>query len=85
MYPRRLFEIEVDRDKCIGCALCVALAPATMALDGQGKAYALAHTANWSPADGEFVQYCPTSAIIARKIDRIVPPKPVAEGERGAA
>jgi NTE family protein len=83
VYPRRLFEIEVDRDKCIGCGLCVALAPSTMALDGQGKAYALAHTADWSPADGEFVQFCPTNAIIARKIEKILPVTP--EGERGAA
>lgn len=85
VYPRRLFEIEVDRDKCVGCKLCVALAPNTMAMDGQGKAYALAHTANWSPADGEFVQSCPTAAIVARKVDRILPPKPAAAGERGAA
>jgi NTE family protein len=85
VYPRRIFEIEVNREECIGCGLCVALAPTTMALDGQGKAYALAHTANWSPADGEFVRFCPTSAITARKIERILPPKPAEEGERGAA
>jgi NTE family protein len=85
VYPRRIFEIEVDREQCIGCGLCVALAPATMALDGQSKAYALAHTVNWSPADGEFVRFCPTSAITARKIERILPPKPAEEGERGAA
>jgi NTE family protein len=85
VYPRRLFEIEVDREKCVGCSLCVAMAPSTMALDGQGKAYALMRTADWSPADGEFVQCCPTNAIVARKIERIVPPKPAAEDERGAA
>jgi NTE family protein len=85
VYPRRLFEIEVDREKCVGCALCVAMAPSMMALDGQGKAYALTRTADWSPADGEFVQACPTNAIVARKVERIVPPKPAAEDERGAA
>jgi len=85
VYPRRLFEIEVDREKCVGCALCVALAPSTMALDGQGKAYALAHTADWSPAEGEFVQFCPTNAIMTRKLERIVPAKPAPAGERGAA
>ena len=75
----------MNRDGCIGCGLCVALAPSAMALDGEGKAYALAHTANWSPADGEFVRFCPTNAIIARKIERILPPKAEPEGERGAA
>ncbi|HEY7394931.1 MAG TPA: patatin-like phospholipase family protein [Gemmatimonadaceae bacterium] len=82
VYPRRRFEISVDREKCIGCGLCVALAPNLMGLDGEGKAYARTRTADWSPADGDFVAYCPTSAINARKIERIVPMK---AGERGAA
>jgi ferredoxin len=82
VYPRRRFEIEVDRDKCIGCGLCVSLAPNLMGLDAAGKAYTRTRTADWSPADGDFVQYCPTSAIVARKIERIVPLK---AGERGAA
>ena len=84
VYPRRLFELGVEREKCIGCKLCVALAPHTMAMDAQGKAYALTRTVDWSPADGEFVQFCPTNAITARKVERIVPKTP-ASGERGAA
>lgn len=82
VYPRRRFELEVDQTKCIGCGLCVSLAPTLMGLDAQGKAYARTRTADWSPADGEFVRYCPTGAILARKIERIVPLK---AGERGAA
>jgi NTE family protein len=82
VYPRRRFEIEVDRDRCIGCGLCVSLAPSLMGLDAHGKAYARTKTTDWSPADGDFVAYCPTNAIVARKIDRIVPLK---SGERGAA
>jgi NTE family protein len=82
VYPRRRFELEVDRDKCIGCGLCVSLAPNLMGLDAQGKAYTRTRTADWSPADGDFVRFCPTSAILARKIERIVPLK---AGERGAA
>ncbi len=82
VYPRRRFELEVERDKCIGCGLCVALAPALMGMDAQGKAYTRTRTTDWSPADGDFVNHCPTSAIIARKIERIVPLK---AGERGAA
>jgi NTE family protein len=82
VYPRRRFELTVDTPKCIGCGLCVALAPNLMALDPDGKAYPRARTADWSPADGEFVQVCPSGAIMARKIERIVPMK---AGERGAA
>jgi NTE family protein len=82
VYPRRRFELEVDREKCIGCGLCVSLAPNLMGLDADGKAYTRTRTADWSPADGDFVHYCPTSAILARKIERIVPLK---AGERGAA
>jgi NTE family protein len=82
IYPRRRFEIDVDRDRCIGCGLCVSLAPNLMGLDAQGKAYARTKTVEWSPADGDFVAYCPTAAIVSRKIERIVPLK---AGERGAA
>lgn len=82
VYPRRRFEIDVDREKCIGCGLCVALAPNLMGLDGEGKAYARTKTTEWSPADGDFVAFCPAAAITARKAERIVPMK---AGERGAA
>jgi NTE family protein len=82
VYPRRRFELSVDQSKCIGCGLCVALAPSLMGLDAEGKAYARTRTADWSPADGEFVAVCPTHAIEARKTERIVPMK---AGERGAA
>jgi NTE family protein len=82
VYPRRRFEIGVDREKCIGCGLCVSLAPNLMGMGSDGKAYTLTRTADWSPADGDFVAFCPTDAITARKIERIVPMK---AGERGAA
>lgn len=73
VYPRRRVAIEVDRDKCIGCGLCVALAPAVMGMDNSGKAFARSRTADWSTADGEFVHHCPTCAIEVRKIERLTP------------
>jgi hypothetical protein len=41
-----------------------------MAMDGHGKAIAREQILNWSPADGEFVRHCPTSAIIAEPVGR---------------
>jgi hypothetical protein len=52
-----------------------------MGIDAERKAYTRTRTADWSPADGGFVHACPTSAIIARKIERVTP----AKADRGAA
>ena len=30
--------VSVDREKCIGCTICVALAPQVMEMDSEGKA-----------------------------------------------
>jgi ferredoxin len=59
----------VDRDRCIGCRTCVGLAPTVMAMDGHGKAIVREDIHEWSPADGEFVRHCPTSAIIAEPVE----------------
>ncbi|MDQ6690076.1 MAG: patatin-like phospholipase family protein [Gemmatimonadota bacterium] len=69
VFPRRAMEITVDRDKCIGCTLCTALAPDVMAMDAQQKAYPLTPVVEWSPADGDFVHHCPTFAIEATRLD----------------
>jgi NTE family protein len=69
VWPRRPVSIQVDRARCTGCTTCVALAPRTMALDAEGKAYPLAPEREWSPADGDFVRHCPTAAITARRLD----------------
>ena len=63
VYPRRRVEIFVDRQKCTGCGTCVTIAPNLMDMDGEGKAYAVSRTVDWSPADGGFVHECPTLAI----------------------
>ena len=63
VFPRRLVRIQVDRSACTGCGVCPALAPTTMALDETGHAYPLAERFHWSPADGDFIAQCPTSAL----------------------
>ncbi len=71
IFPRRQVAISVDREKCIGCTLCVALAPRVMAMDETGKAIARVPVVDWSPADGDFVHHCPTYAINADTVDRL--------------
>jgi len=68
IFPRRQVAISVDREKCIGCTLCVALAPRIMAMDEAGKAFARVPVVDWSPADGDFVHHCPTYAIHAEPL-----------------
>ena len=65
IFPRREIRLSVDREKCTGCTLCVALAPGIMEMDGTGKAFAKQPVVDWSPADGDFVHHCPTYAINA--------------------
>ncbi|HEX2723941.1 MAG TPA: patatin-like phospholipase family protein [Gemmatimonadaceae bacterium] len=65
IFPRRSTRLSVDRDKCIGCTLCVALAPNVMTMDSSGKAVPRIPVVDWSPADGDFVHHCPTYAINA--------------------
>jgi NTE family protein len=68
VYPRRHVELQVARDRCIGCGMCASMAPAVMGLDSTGKAFARTKVVEWSPADGDFVGACPTNAIIAKTI-----------------
>jgi NTE family protein len=63
VHPRRIVEVSVIRERCIGCTLCVTLAPDLMAMDDEGKARVLEPTLEWSRADGDFVHQCPTDAI----------------------
>jgi NTE family protein len=69
VFPRRAVEITVDREKCVSCGICVALAPRLMAIDGSGKAFATCGRLEWSPAEGDFVHHCPTRAITVRELD----------------
>jgi NTE family protein len=65
IFPRHSTKLSVDRAKCIGCTICVALAPQVMEMDDTGKARPRMPVVDWSPADGDFVHHCPTYAITA--------------------
>lgn len=68
IYPRHTVRVSVNRSLCIGCGICVSMAPDLMALDEKRLAYPLQPVVNWSPADGEFVRHCPTRAIAAHEV-----------------
>lgn len=59
------FTPKVLRDKCIGAASCVAVAPKTFKLDGENKAVVIQATGD--PDTDEAIllaaQSCPTAAI----------------------
>lgn len=65
IYPRRAVRVTVDRARCIGCGICVSMAPELMRFDDERRAYADPPVVDWSPADGGFVRHCPTRAIVA--------------------
>ena len=70
VFPRRRVQIDVDRERCTGCGICVSLAPSVMGMDARGKAFPRTHIVEWSPAEGGFVHECPTDAISAQNVDR---------------
>ncbi len=73
IFPRRRITLRVDDAACVGCGLCVVLAPHLMALDTRGRAFATTPHLEWSPADGAFVRQCPVDAIHVEDRD---PPRP---------
>ncbi|MCR5514715.1 MAG: ferredoxin [Bacilli bacterium] len=54
-------KLKVNADNCIGCGLCVNMAPDAFALNDEGKSEAIAEMED-SAAD-EVVASCPVGAI----------------------
>jgi NTE family protein len=69
IFPRRAVNVRIDRERCVGCGLCLIYGGADMfAIDDAGKAIVKQPEQIWSPADGGFVRQCPTYAIAAREV-----------------
>jgi NTE family protein len=70
VYPQTSMQITVDPMKCVGCGICVAMAPRVFRMAVSGKAEVMTAKQVWSPVDGGYVLHCPTYAISATPIDR---------------
>lgn len=58
------YTVKVIRDKCIGAASCVAVAPLTFKLDDENKAIVLAQKMDSDENLLLAAQSCPTAAIV---------------------
>lgn len=58
------YKVDVIRDKCIGAASCVAIAPAVFQLDEQNIAKIISQEGNDDDTKLLAAQSCPTAAIV---------------------
>lgn len=56
-------KVTVDKDKCIGCGTCVALAPKSFKLGDDGKSVVLEPVGDDEATLKNAVESCPTFAI----------------------
>ncbi len=64
VYPRRHYQVRVERERCIGCGACLVHGPPGLfMLDASGKAVVTEPDQIWSLVDVDFVRQCPTYAI----------------------
>lgn len=56
-------KIKVDKEKCIGCGTCVALAPKTFKLGKDGKAEVIDPPGDEKEKIKEALDSCPVDAI----------------------
>ncbi len=70
VYPRTRYMVRVERERCIGCGLCLVHGPPGMfRLDAAGKATVAHPVQTWSAVEAESVRTCPTYAIVVRTAD----------------
>ena len=58
------YKVTVVRDKCIGAASCVAIAPKVFQLDKENKAVVISQEGNSDDEKLLAAQSCPTAAIV---------------------
>lgn len=66
--PLGKYKVEVLRDKCIGAASCVAIAPKVFGLDKDQKAFVISED-ELDDVKLLAAQSCPTAAIVVTNIE----------------
>ena len=64
------YKVEVIRDKCIGAASCVAIAPAVFEMDEENIARIISQDGNDDDTKLLAAQSCPTAAIIVTDLEQ---------------
>ncbi len=63
------YKVEVIRDKCIGAASCVAIAPKVFQLDEEQIAKVISQDGNDDDTKLLAAQSCPTTAIVVTNLE----------------
>lgn len=69
IFPRKPVRLDMAPELCNGCGMCIAMAPHAMRRGEDGKARPIRREFDWSPVDSDFVQQCPTGAIIMERVE----------------
>lgn len=56
--------IRIDRERCVGAAMCVAVAPHNFTIDAEGKAVVTPHLADEASRARQAAEECPAGAVI---------------------
>lgn len=63
LFTEKMARVVVDQDTCIGCGMCVSLAPEVFAIDPEsGKAMVIDENAPEAAA-AQAIEMCPVNAI----------------------
>ena len=75
------YKVEVIRDKCIGAASCVAIAPKVFQLDEEQIAIVISQDGEDDPTKLLAAQSCPTAAIVVTDTETSQQVWPLAEDQ----
>lgn len=67
LYNIFMLKVKVDQDKCIGCGLCISLAPKSFKLIDDGKSEAINPPGDDEATIKSTVESCPVQGIIITK------------------
>ncbi len=68
LHPQREVEITVDRERCVGCGVCISRSPQVFKWDDERKAKVYNPLQWWSPLGDGTIEACPTQAITAAQL-----------------